>query len=172
MFTTTDSPDPRDADPADPGRGRRTPTDTLPIPGAKLAAAGSPVHRPRHTPVGTPGTAPGPTGKTSPTGPTSPTTAVPVAAPTPRTLLVPVGTTASGTGTLRLFRDPLGRRVAVGFTSIARLRGACGPDQQWVRLAETCLRETLAGLGVAAVLHDPRLVAASPTRTAAEHHHD
>lgn len=77
----------------------------------------------------------------------------------PERLLVPVRTTPSGVDTVRICKDAMGQRVAVGFTSADRLRAVFGPDQEWTVMAETCLRETIAGLGVAMVVTDPRMTA-------------
>lgn len=82
------------------------------------------------------------------------------AAPIRRRVLVPVHTGPGGVEVVRFFKDPVGRRVGVAFTSVARLRNVCGTDQHWTEMAEECLRETIAGLGVETVVHDPRLTAA------------
>ncbi|MDI2124551.1 SAV_915 family protein [Yinghuangia seranimata] len=131
MFTTISSA-PLGDDPGDPGRGRTV----LSVPRKAVLAAAA---RPR--PVRS-----------------RQVTVRPDAEP--RTLVVPVRASAAGAEAVRLFRDPLGRRVAVTFTSVAQLRNVCGPGQRWVRMAEACLRETLEGLGVAAVVRDPGMVAA------------
>ncbi|MCF2527716.1 SAV_915 family protein [Yinghuangia soli] len=78
----------------------------------------------------------------------------------PQRVFVPVRSTPSGIEVLRLFKDALGTRVGVGFTSAAQLRAVLGSGQEWTVMAETCLRETLAGLGVDVVVRDPRLSAA------------
>ncbi|MGW5636075.1 SAV_915 family protein [Streptomyces sp. NPDC003832] len=76
-------------------------------------------------------------------------------------LLVPVRPGPSG-WTARLFRTPLGRRTAVGFTSERRLAATLGPGQQWIRLAESALRALIAPLGVTAVTVDPTFSAPAP----------
>ncbi|MFG2944215.1 SAV_915 family protein [Streptomyces adustus] len=66
----------------------------------------------------------------------------------------------------RLFRTPLGDRTAVGFTSEHRLTATLGPDQAWIRLAESALRALTAPLGVTAVTVDPQFTAPAPARVA------
>lgn len=79
--------------------------------------------------------------------------------PVPVRVLVPVRTAPSGAEVVRICKDPMGKRVAVGFTSADRLRAVFGPDQHWTVMAEACLRETIAGLGVETVVTDPRMTA-------------
>ncbi|WP_105967884.1 SAV_915 family protein [Streptomyces geranii] len=76
-------------------------------------------------------------------------------------LYVPVRPGPSGCAA-RLFRTPLGDRTAVGFTSAHRLTATLGPDQAWIRLAETALRALTAPLGVTAVTVDPLFSAPAP----------
>lgn len=77
-------------------------------------------------------------------------------------LVVPVRSVA-GTRVVRPCRDPLGVRVVVAFTSVARLRAVLGADQQWIRLGAGAVRALAHDLGAASVIVDPRL-AASPVR--------
>ncbi|WP_395571917.1 SAV_915 family protein [Streptomyces sp. BK79] len=77
-------------------------------------------------------------------------------------LYVPVrpGSFGCTTGcTTRLFRTPLGRRTAVGFTSERRLIATLGGGQAWVRLAEPALRALTAPLGVTTITVDPQFTA-------------
>ncbi|MEV6167528.1 SAV_915 family protein [Streptomyces sp. NPDC051954] len=62
----------------------------------------------------------------------------------------------------RLFRTPLGRRTAVGFTSVRRLTETLGAEQAWIRLAEPALRALTAPLGVTIVTVDPQFSAPAP----------
>ncbi|WP_410788296.1 SAV_915 family protein [Kribbella sp. C-35] len=55
-------------------------------------------------------------------------------------------------------RLPDGCRVGIAFTTLANLRVASGPRQEWMRLTEEALRETLAPLGVTRIQLDPVLV--------------
>ncbi|MER7057750.1 SAV_915 family protein [Streptomyces sp. NPDC000351] len=73
-------------------------------------------------------------------------------------LYVPVRPGSSGC-TLRLFRTPLGRRTAVGFTSERGLVATLGGHQAWIRLAEPALRALTGPLGVTTVTVDPRFTA-------------
>ena len=59
---------------------------------------------------------------------------------------------------LQTGRLPDGRRVGIAFTTLANLRAASGPRQEWMRLTEEALRETLAPLGVSRIQLDPVLV--------------
>jgi hypothetical protein len=59
---------------------------------------------------------------------------------------------------LQVGRRPDGRRVGIAFSSLDLLRAATGPRQDWVRLHEDALRETLAQLGVTLIQFDPVLV--------------
>ncbi|WP_405775368.1 SAV_915 family protein [Streptomyces sp. NBC_01538] len=76
-------------------------------------------------------------------------------------LFVPVRPGPSRCAT-RLFRTPLGDRTAVGFTSLRRLTATLGPDQAWIRLAESALRALTAPLGVTTVSVDPQFTAPAP----------
>ncbi|TCC23392.1 SAV_915 family protein [Kribbella speibonae] len=58
----------------------------------------------------------------------------------------------------RIGRLPDGRRVGIAFTSLANLRLASGAQQEWMRLTEEALRETLAPLGVTRIQLDPSRV--------------
>ncbi|MEU5534078.1 SAV_915 family protein [Streptomyces sp. NPDC020362] len=80
-------------------------------------------------------------------------------------LYVPVRPGPTGCAT-RLFRTPLGGRTAVAFTSVRRLAGTLGPDQQWIRLSEPALRALTAPLGVTALTVDPTLSAPAPVPAA------
>ena len=53
---------------------------------------------------------------------------------------------------------PDGRRVGIAFTTLAHLRAASRPRQEWMRLTEESLRELLAPLGVTRIQLDPVLV--------------
>ncbi|MFJ7962369.1 SAV_915 family protein [Streptomyces sp. NPDC096324] len=78
-------------------------------------------------------------------------------------LYVPVRPGPSGCAA-RLFRTPLGRRTAVGFTSEHRLTATLGSGQAWIRLAEPALRALTAPLGVTTVTVHPRFTAPAPGR--------
>ena len=52
-------------------------------------------------------------------------------------------------------RLPDGLRVGIAFTTLALLRAASGPRQEWMRLREDSLREMLADLGVTRIQLDP-----------------
>ncbi|MFE9680950.1 SAV_915 family protein [Streptomyces sp. NPDC006285] len=69
--------------------------------------------------------------------------------------------------TTRLFRTPLGRRTAVGFTSELRLAATLGGDQPWIRLGEFALRTLIAPLGVTLVTVDPQFTAPAAAPAAA-----
>lgn len=73
-------------------------------------------------------------------------------------LYVPVRPGPSGC-TTRLFRTPLGRRTAVGFTSERALVTTLGAGQPWIRLAEPALRALTAPLGITTVTVDPQFTA-------------
>ncbi|MFC0622717.1 SAV_915 family protein [Kribbella deserti] len=74
-------------------------------------------------------------------------------------LFVPTRSTCGGEGlVVQLGHLPSGRRVGIAFTSLARLRTASGPTQDWIRLYDDALRLILAGLGVNAVQVDPERV--------------
>ncbi|MFF0699786.1 SAV_915 family protein [Streptomyces tendae] len=83
-------------------------------------------------------------------------------------LYVPFRPGPSGRTTLRLFRTPLGRRTAVGFTSRRRLVTTLGAEQAWLRLAAPALRALTAPLGVITLTVDPQFTApaAAPERAA------
>lgn len=74
-------------------------------------------------------------------------------------LYVPVRPGPSGRTTLRLFRTPLGRRTAVGFTSERGLIATLGGHQARIRLAEPALRALTAPLGVTTITVDPQFTA-------------
>lgn len=78
-------------------------------------------------------------------------------------LYVPVRPGPSGCAA-RLFRTPLGRRTAVGFTSEHRLIATLGSGQAWIRLAEPALRALTVPLGVTTVTVDPQFTAPAPAR--------
>jgi hypothetical protein len=59
---------------------------------------------------------------------------------------------------LQVGRRPDGRRVGIAFSRLELLRAATGPRQDWIRLHEDVLRETLAELGVTVIQFDPVLV--------------
>jgi hypothetical protein len=82
-------------------------------------------------------------------------------------LFVPTRSTCGGEGlVVQLAHLPTGRRVGIAFTSLARLRSATGPRQDWIRLYDDALRLTLGGLGVHTVQVDPvRVVADSGAAT-------
>ena len=48
--------------------------------------------------------------------------------------------------------------MGIAFSCLELLRAATGPRQDWVRLHEDVLRETLAELGVTVIQFDPVLV--------------
>ncbi|MFE9423301.1 SAV_915 family protein [Kitasatospora sp. NPDC006697] len=76
-------------------------------------------------------------------------------------LVVPVRPGPAGHA-VRLFRTPLGERTAVAFSTAERLSAALGPEQAWVTLCPTALRELTAPIGVALLTVDPQLVAPAP----------
>lgn len=59
---------------------------------------------------------------------------------------------------LQIGRRPDGVRVGIAFSSLASLRAASGPRQDWLRVHEDTLRELLAQLGVSVIQFDPVLV--------------
>jgi hypothetical protein len=59
---------------------------------------------------------------------------------------------------LQLGRRPDGVRVGIAFSSLARLRAASGPRQDWLRMGESELRGLLAQLGIHVIQCDPVLV--------------
>lgn len=65
---------------------------------------------------------------------------------------------AGDIGALQTGRLPDGRRVGIAFTTLANLRAASGPRQEFMRLTEEALREMLAALGVIRIQLDPVLV--------------
>lgn len=73
-------------------------------------------------------------------------------------LFVPVRS-GSTSCVIRLFRTPLGRRTAVGFTTEERLVALLGQNQTWIRLAEPAMRAMVEPLGVATVTVDPQFAA-------------
>ncbi|WP_439674521.1 SAV_915 family protein [Embleya sp. MST-111070] len=75
-----------------------------------------------------------------------------------RVLIVPVRADA-GVRVVRLCRDPLGARVLVAFTSVARLRAVLGVDQEWIRLGTGAARSLAAEIGIRHMLIDPALSA-------------
>ncbi|MGW0010447.1 SAV_915 family protein [Streptomyces tendae] len=84
-------------------------------------------------------------------------------------LYVPFRPGPCGHTTLRLFRTPLGRRTAVGFTSRRRLVTTLGTEQAWIRLAMPALRALAEPLGVTTLTVDPQFTApaAAPERAGA-----
>ncbi|MFI6831244.1 SAV_915 family protein [Kribbella sp. NPDC050241] len=60
--------------------------------------------------------------------------------------------------TLQTGRLPEGPRVGIAFTTLAHLRAATGPRQEWLRMDEETLHEVLAPLGVTRIQLDPVLV--------------
>ncbi|MGW1988815.1 SAV_915 family protein [Embleya sp. NPDC001921] len=79
-----------------------------------------------------------------------------------RVLIVPVRS-VEGARVVRLCRDPLGARVVVAFTSVARLRAVLGADQEWIRLGAGAVRSLADEVGGERVLVDPGL-SAPPVR--------
>ncbi|WP_424644271.1 SAV_915 family protein [Embleya sp. AB8] len=79
-----------------------------------------------------------------------------------RVLIVPVRSTA-GAEVVRLCRDPLGARVVVAFTSVARLRAVLGVEQEWIRLGAGAVRSLADEAGVERLLIDPAF-SAPPVR--------
>ncbi len=59
---------------------------------------------------------------------------------------------------LQTGRLPDGPSVGIAFTTLALLRAATGPRQQWIRVSEDALRELLAPLGITRIQLDPVLV--------------
>ncbi|PSK81599.1 type III secretion system (T3SS) SseB-like protein [Murinocardiopsis flavida] len=72
---------------------------------------------------------------------------------------VPAHTDPGGAVSLRMARLGDGERVALAFTSAARLRAAMGPSQQWTRVAMSALRSMSRPLGVNRVQVDALVVA-------------
>ncbi|MFG1811365.1 SAV_915 family protein [Streptomyces sp. NPDC049040] len=81
--------------------------------------------------------------------------------PAGHALFVPVRPGPAGCIT-RFFRDALGARTAVAFTSEQALILALGPAQGWMRLSEPALRALAGPLGIEEVRIDPRLSAPAP----------
>ncbi|MFJ8745527.1 SAV_915 family protein [Embleya sp. NPDC127516] len=79
-----------------------------------------------------------------------------------RVLIVPVRS-VDGARVVRLCRDPLGARVVVAFTSVARLRAVLGADQEWIRLGAGAVRSLADEVGGERMLVDPGL-SAPPVR--------
>ncbi|WFB09897.1 hypothetical protein LRS74_24785 [Streptomyces sp. LX-29] len=77
-------------------------------------------------------------------------------------LIVPVRSGPAGYAA-RMFRTPLGDRMAVAFSSPQRLAAVLGAEQPWVRLSEPALRALTAPLGATSVTVDPQLAAPAPT---------
>lgn len=73
-------------------------------------------------------------------------------------LYVPVRSGPAGVA-LRLFRNPLGARTAVGFTSLSLLAETLGTEQSWIVLSEPGLRAMAEPLGVTRLTLDPMLTA-------------
>ncbi|MGW2015000.1 SAV_915 family protein [Streptomyces sp. NPDC001927] len=81
-------------------------------------------------------------------------------------LFVPVRSGPAGCSA-RLFRTPLGRRTAVGFTTRAKLCATLGADHACIRLSEPALRALTAPLGVTDLTVDPPSSAPAHTRAPA-----
>ncbi|MFI0723510.1 SAV_915 family protein [Streptomyces sp. NPDC021224] len=81
--------------------------------------------------------------------------------PAGHALFVPVRPGSLGC-TTRFFRDALGGRVAVAFTSERSLVRTLGPDQRWARLSAPALRALAGPLGITELRIDPRLSAPAP----------
>ncbi|MFF7248320.1 SAV_915 family protein [Embleya sp. NPDC008237] len=79
-----------------------------------------------------------------------------------RVLIVPVRS-VDGARVVRLCRDPLGVRVVVAFTSVARLRAVLGVEQEWIRLGAGAVRTLVDEVGGERMLVDPGL-SAPPVR--------
>lgn len=94
--------------------------------------------------------------------PTTPEEAEPLErGPAGHALFVPVRPGPAGC-TTRFFRNALGGRTAVAFTSERALIRALGPAQRWMRLSEPALRALAGPLGITEVRIDPRLSAPAP----------
>lgn len=65
--------------------------------------------------------------------------------------------------TLQTGRLPSGSRVGVAFTTLAQLRAATSPRQEWLRTSEDGLRDLLAPLGITRIQLDPAVVAVPVT---------
>ncbi|MFI7062572.1 SAV_915 family protein [Kribbella sp. NPDC050124] len=70
---------------------------------------------------------------------------------------VPVRST-DGIAVLQTGRLPDGPRVGIAFTTLALLRAATGPRQEFVRQSEEALRDLLAPRGITRIQLDPVLV--------------
>lgn len=66
----------------------------------------------------------------------------------------------------RMFRDPLGERTAVAFTSADRLTATLGVAHAHTRLCERALRELAALQGITQLTIDPTLAAPAAPATA------
>ncbi|WP_030774620.1 MULTISPECIES: SAV_915 family protein [unclassified Streptomyces] len=64
---------------------------------------------------------------------------------------------------LPLFRNPLGARTAVGFTSPDRLAATLGAEQSWISLSEAALRAMTEPLGASLLTVDPTFTAPAVT---------
>ncbi|MFD7157838.1 SAV_915 family protein [Kribbella sp. NPDC059898] len=62
----------------------------------------------------------------------------------------------------RIGRLPDRSRVGIAFTTLANLRRASGPGQEWMRLTEQALRDTLTPLGITRIQLDPVFVGPDP----------
>lgn len=94
--------------------------------------------------------------------PTTPEEAEPLErGPAGHALFVPVRPGSPGCTTL-FFRNALGGRIAIAFTSEQSLVRALGPDQRWARLSEPALRSLAGPLGITELRIDPRLSAPLP----------
>ena len=67
----------------------------------------------------------------------------------------------SETVCLRCGQLPTGERVGIAFTTQARLAGAMGVGQPWIRLSDRAMKEMLASVGVARIQVDPGLIGES-----------
>jgi hypothetical protein len=83
----------------------------------------------------------------------------PAPVPAARCVLVVPVRVEDAARVVRLCRDPLGTRVLVAFTSVARLRDVLGAGQQWIRLGAGAVRSLADEVGVRTVLVDPGLAA-------------
>lgn len=68
---------------------------------------------------------------------------------------------------VRMFRDPLGKGTAVGFTTQERLLAALGANTSSTRIGEQALREIAAFQGIRSLVIDPTLAIPS-TQPAAD----
>ena len=65
----------------------------------------------------------------------------------------------------RMFRNPMGQRTAVGFTSASKLTVTLGTSHGYTRLCERALRELAALQGITELTIDPPLAAPTATST-------